>query len=292
MLRTKSLKELESNVLGYIANKPDVFFKKCTDDGTFELSSIEKWENEKKSMEGKPVYKYTEEDFEMNQIYNDMPETEKAYVNKLILEYYKVDYIDTTNFIYIYNRKSTYNYLSNGEWDYIGLVQLYMKEFITKFIRCQNISSFPVYPNMEFCELNNQQNSEYKITSFPVQPSMVDCSINYHNLKTFPVQPKMEICSLVSNKLESFPVQPAMISCNISKNYLESFPSQPNAISISVNDNNLKTLSIQPNMKHCFINNNCLESFPIQPNMTLIYIDSPGHLTLSKQPKLKSIKAL
>ena len=89
--------------------------------------------------------------------------------DKAILELYKVDYTDPTNFIYVINNKKIDDYkIVNGNWNYNGLLKLYMKFFNKKNIECEeDITSFPIYPNMTHFDVRDNQ-----LTSFPIQPNI------------------------------------------------------------------------------------------------------------------------
>ena len=156
-------------------------------------------------------------------------------IAKHFLNLYKVDYKDPTNFIYVMDRKDINDYKNGERYKYGSILKLYMKHYYKHKIRCnnKNITSFPIYPNMETCEINNNQ-----LRTFPIQPVMIYCYINNNNLTTFPIQPIMKACKIDHNNLTTFPIQPRMIDCEISNNQLISFSSQPIMTTCYINNNN------------------------------------------------------
>ncbi len=132
---------------------------------------------------------------------------ESYFFEKSKLIKYKVNYTDPTNFIYVANKQKLENFYKNSSWKYNEIQDLYMKYFEEKeiiFINC-SITSFPIYPNMTYCNLQNN-----KLTTFPIQPKMTGCNLQNNKITTFPTHPEMTGCNLQNNKLTTFPVQPKM----------------------------------------------------------------------------------
>ena len=107
---------------------------------------------------------------------------------KEILNKYQVDYLDPSNFIYVANKVKFDDYFKNGEYDFVRILELYMKFYDSTIIDCSElgITSFPVYPNMVYF-----YGDENQLTSFPVQPKMTHFRGDENQLTSFPVQPKM-----------------------------------------------------------------------------------------------------
>ena len=142
------------------------------------------------------------ENFRKNQNeYNLLDQTKKENIVKSLLEKYKVEYDDPTNFIYVANN-TTFEKV-----DLFSALQLYMNFYDEEIITYpnQNITSFPVYPKMKSCDLNSN-----KITKFYIQPEMDYCSIYNNKLTEFPVQPEMIFCNLYNNHINHFPEQPKL----------------------------------------------------------------------------------
>ena len=118
---------------------------------------------------------------------NYIYKTNEIYKAKCELDKYQVDYKDPTNFIYIYNERST-PLNPQGDYDLIEILKIYKLQFNIKKIHCnyKAITSFPAYPVMTECIINRN-----KLTSFPIQPMMTYCEISRNKLTRFPVQPMM-----------------------------------------------------------------------------------------------------
>lgn len=128
----------------------------------------------------------------LNKQYITFCQNNAEMISKNILNKFKVNYTDPTNFIYVMNKKNIDDYRQNGQWKYKSLFKLYMTHYYKKEINCSNlgITSFPIYPNMKvFYGQNNL------LTNFPVQPEMKVFDGRNNPLKDFPIQPKMKFCS-------------------------------------------------------------------------------------------------
>ena len=112
----------------------------------------------------------------------------KNSICKYLLEIYKVDYTDPTNFIYIINNKTIDDFKDKKKYKFSSIFKLYMKSYFKTEINCgeMNITSFPIYPNMII--FNGRRN---QLTTFPIQPKMTYFYGNDNQLITFPVQPNM-----------------------------------------------------------------------------------------------------
>lgn len=136
----------------------------------------------------------------------DMCKDYGQIICKYLLKILSVDYKDPTNFIYVYNNVDIDDYKKKEEFNFVKILNLYKKSYYLKKIKCvdRKISSFPIYPNMTICSLNNNN-----LTSFPIQPRMIYCFLNNNNLTTFPIQPHMTNCDLSNNNnLTKIPNQP------------------------------------------------------------------------------------
>ena len=226
------------------------------------------------------------------------------------LELYNVDYTDPTNFIYIMNNKKKSEYYKNEEWNYDGLLKLYMKYFYETEIKLdyysssmtRQITSFPIYPNMTyFFGVDTKLTSfpvqpkmmvfrgyDNQLTSFPIQPKMYEFRGGNNKLSSFPIQPEMTYFSGNNNQLTSFPIQPEMTSFSGKNNKLTSFPVQPNMRLFYGDDNQLSSFPIQPKMNEFTGDNNKLSSFPIQPEMTYFSGRNNQLTSFPTQPKMSS----
>lgn len=203
-----------------------------------------------------------------NKMFYSLYKNNENSIAKKYLNFYNVNYKDPNNFIYKINNQDIQDYKINNCWDYPKLLKLYKTYFYEKHIFCynKNITSMPIYPNMEkFIGYDN------KLSIFPVQPNMLYCQIHYNNLKTFPTQPKMIEITAWKNNLLYFAIQPSMERCYISHN-------------------NLKTFHIQPKMKVCDISFNKLQTFPVQPVMTCCNLQNNDISYYQIQPKLINFK--
>lgn len=159
---------------------------------------------------------------------------------------YQIDYKDPSNFIYIANETSISECKIGDAWNFKKIIELYMKFYYNEKISYiwKDIASFPVYPNMIYCNLYRNI-----LKTFPIQPKMTHCKLFINNLETFPVQPQMQRCDLSGNKIKSFPVQPKMTHCNLYMNDLETFPVQPEMIYCNLGGNYpLSKIHDQPKM--------------------------------------------
>ena len=173
-------------------------------------------------------------------------------VAKMELEKYEVNYEDSTNFIYVYNKKSIKEFRDGEKWNYDGILELYMRSYEEKEINCDGLemTSFPIYPNMKMI-VKMKMNvivKMNKLTSFPVQPNMREFSGNNNKLTSFPVQPNMTEFHGHDNKMSTFPVQPVMDQFHGCCNKLTSFPVQPMMTFFEGNDNKLTSFPVQPEM--------------------------------------------
>lgn len=59
-------------------------------------------------------------------------------ISKHLLEVYQVDYTDSSNFIYIYNKVNMIDYKDiDNKWKYQSLLKLYMKHYNQHEIKCR-----------------------------------------------------------------------------------------------------------------------------------------------------------
>ena len=101
-------------------------------------------------------------------------------IAKKLLSVYQVDYTDPTNFIYVYNHEN----INDFKHDIIGfdfkkIFKLYLKTYNLEKINYQSkgITSFPIQPKMNYCNLNGNQ-----LTDFPIQPKMTNCYLEGNQL--------------------------------------------------------------------------------------------------------------
>ena len=226
-----------------------------------------------------------------------------------LLDKFKIDYKDPGNFIYIFNNhcctrfpscntdqftgltgrcpaNSVINEYINTDntYKYKEILELYLKYYYIKIISWENrnVTSFPIYPNMEECSLSYSQ-----LTTFPIQPNMEKCHIGNNQLITFSIQPNMKECYLSNNKFTEFSIQPKMEDCYLDDNQLTIFPIQPNMRKCHLSNNQLTTFPIQPNMEDCYFKNNRLTTFPIQPNMRKCHLSNNQLTTFPIQPNME-----
>ncbi len=161
----------------------------------------------------------------------DLCKQNKELISKSFLDKMKVNYKDPNNYIYkqpgaIYRNNYTFH----------EMFKLYFRNYNSREINATNlgITSFPVYPNMDYFEGNNN-----KLTTFPIQPNMDYFEGNNNQLTTFPIQPNMTYFEGENNQLTTFPVQPNM------KTFIG-------------NNNQLTTFQIQPKMERFYGRNNKL----------------------------------
>lgn len=209
----------------------------------------------------------------------------KQTICKHILKVHHVDYKDPTNFIYVYNNVNIKDYkLQDGKPNFVKILYLYNIQSLLKKIKCHlntQVTSFPVYQNMEECDL-----SFNKLTHFYSQPRMKKCDCSHNNLITFSIQPSMEICNLNYNKITTFPIQPIMTHCSLQYNLLNSFNVQPLLKICDLQNNQINKFPIQPKMIVCYLNFNKLFVFPIQPKMEICHCSNNELISFPIQPKM------
>ena len=198
----------------------------------------------------------------------------------MIIKLLEIDYRDPGNFIYIAN-----NVVYNQNMTPRDILKLYMKFFKESKIvsNGNNITSFPIYPNMKHCDLHNN-----KLHNFPIQPEMEICILNNNKIKNFNSQPKMKWCEINTNQMETFAMQKEMLWCSLNYNNLKDFQTQPKMQVCEMMYNNLNNFSTQPEMLHCNLFFNDLKNFPIQPKMEQCYLGLNLLTYLPRQPNTSS----
>ena len=142
----------------------------------------------------------------------------KENICKHLLNMYKVNYTDPTNFIYIYNNTNQNKYKINDNWKYSSLFKLYMKQYYSKKI------------NLNFDEDSDSDSDEEqsKITSIPNYPNLQKLDCTNHLLKNLPnLMVNLRILKCSNNKLTSIPstlVNLKTLDCD--NNKLTSIPSE------------------------------------------------------------------
>ena len=135
-----------------------------------------------------------------NKEFYDICKKYKCTLSEKLLNFYKVNYNDPNNFIYIANKTDINKIKDNVDFTFKAF-KLYLKFYYLKDIKFE----------------------DKEITSFPIYPNMVECNFTGNKLKTFEIQPNMLICYIEKNQLTSFPIQPKMTNFYVSNNQLKSF---------------------------------------------------------------------
>ena len=204
----------------------------------------------------------------INKRYSKICKKYSKEIFKNILDKFKVDYMDKTNFVYVANNADIQDYVREDNINYYEIFKLYGKFYYDKTIH--------------FVKTNERKD----ISSFPIYPHMEKCTIHFTSIIYFPSQPRMVYCDLMFNTIENFDIQPRMIDCTVSNNRLSEFKTQPSLEFLKARLNRIEKFHIQPKMKICTISNNLIKDFQIQPRLKILYASHNPIQNLQTQPEM------
>lgn len=223
----------------------------------------------------------------INKRYSKICKKYSKEIFKNILDKFKVDYNDKTNFIYIANDVDIQDYIKDDLINYYEIFKLYGAFYYNKSIEFtktnerKDITSFPVYPHMEKCDIHYTL-----ISNFPTQPNMTSCNLSFNKIKNFDIQPKMTECIINNNLLTEFKIHPVLEFLKATGNRIEKFSAQPMMKTCIVENNSITEFQIQPQMRILFARNNNLDILQTQPEMIGCELQSCGLRIVEIQPKM------
>jgi Leucine-rich repeat (LRR) protein len=218
-------------------------------------------------------------------------------LSKYQLDKYKVNYTSPTDYIY-----SGVEYDENRSLK--DILSLYLINWDETMIFVNNdITSIPVYPNLEYLDCSNTQITtlpEYpnldhldcndtQITTLPEFPNLTELNCNNTPISTLPMYPKLKVLSCLFTLLTTLPAYPNLeiLLCGSMITSLQMYKFLTKLVCLGTF---LTTLPEFPNLTELHCNNNELQTLPMYPKLTILDCeDNLELLMIPEYPKLKSI---